>query len=172
MNANRQAVAAFAASALVLVGGGAALASAADGKRSARCEARVQARIDAAEKAGRISPERADRLRERVDAGKLCARRHIPARIAAHGMLGAAADFLDLDRAELRSQLPGTSLAGLAEKQGKSVAALKAAMIAPAKARIEKAAANERISQARAERLLERLELVAGRLATKVFPST
>jgi hypothetical protein len=160
---------AVAVSAVLLVGGGAAIAAAASPERAARCEARLAARIDAAEKSGRISSERADRLRERVE--NVCAM-HPRARIAAFGMLRAAADFLDLDRSELRAQLPGTSLAGLAEKQGKSVAALEAAMIAPAKARLARAVADGRITQARATEALERLEKLADRLATKVFPST
>lgn len=172
MRTTRTTLGAVAASAVLIVGGGAAVASAAAQDRSDRCEARLLARIDAAEESGRISHERADRLRDRVEAGDLCVRRHLPARIAAFGMLKAAADFLGLDRAELREQLPGTSLAGLAEKQGKSVADLKTAMLAPAKARLARAVANGRISQARADVALERLEKLADRLATKVFPSS
>jgi hypothetical protein len=159
---NRFVVGAFVASGMLLAGGGAALAAAGDGDRSARCEerlakiaeqrgvsveqlradveARLLARIAAAEKAGRISSERAAKLRERVGDANLCgARKPVPARFAAHGMVWAAATFLGLDRAELRAQLPGNSLAGLAEKQGKSAASLKAAMAAPAKARLAKA---------------------------------
>ena len=86
-------------------------------------------------------------------------------------MLSAASDFLRLDRAELRAQLPGSSLAALAEKQGKTVSALEAAMVAPAKARLAKAVANGRITQARADAALKRLETAAERLATKVFPT-
>jgi hypothetical protein len=86
-------------------------------------------------------------------------------------MLRAAADFLGLDRAELREQLPGNSLAGLAEKQGKSVADLKAAMVAPAKARLAKAVADGRITQARADLAGRRLDALADRLATTVFPT-
>jgi hypothetical protein len=97
---------------------------------------------------------------------------HSRARIAAFGMLRAAAEFLGLDRAELRAQLPGTSLASLAERQGKSVSALRAAMIARANARLEKAVASGSITQARADRALERLEKLADRLAIRVFPST
>jgi hypothetical protein len=166
---SRNAVGALGVAAVLVIGGGTALASSGTADRGPRCEVRLLARIDAAEKFGRISSERADRLRERV--GNLCVM-HPRARITAFGMLGAAAHFLGLDRAELRAQLPGISLAGLAEQQGKSVASLEAAMIAPAKARLEKAVANERITQARANVALERLEALAERLATKVFPST
>ncbi len=194
MRRNRHAAAALAGSALLLVGGGAALAASGDGDRGTRCDerlakiaekrgvtveqlqadlkARLLARVDAAEKAGRISPERAAALRTRVSEGSLCGgRRHVKVRIAVRGMMRGAASFLGLDRAELRSQLPGTSLAGLAQKQGKSVAALEAAMVAPAKTRLAKAVANGRITQARADTALERLAKAADRLATKVFPT-
>ena len=195
MRLNRHAAGAITASALLLVGGGAALAAAGDGDRGTRCDqrlakiaekrgvsveqlqadlkARLLARIDAAEKAGRISSERAATLRTRVSEGTLCAgRHHVRARIAVRGMLRAAADFLGLDREELRAQLPGNSLAGLAEKQGKSVSALEAAMIAPAKERLAKAVTNGTITQARADVALARLERAAERLATKVFPTS
>jgi hypothetical protein len=194
MRPNRHMVGALAATAAVLVGAGAALAASPDtADRSSRCEARVAriaerrgvtleqltadvkarllARIDAAEKAGRISSERAAKLRERVTEGNLCgARHHAHARVALHGMLRAAGGFLGLDREELREQLPGTSLAALAEKQGKSVAALEAAMVAPAKQRLAKAVADGKLTQARADAVLERLENAAHRLANHVFP--
>ena len=194
MKFDRYALGALAATATLVVGGGVAFASSSDGNRTARCDARVAriaerrgitvdqleatvkarllARIDAAEKAGRISPERAANLRERVSEGSLCgAAAKARVAFAARGMLRAAAGFLGLDRAELRAQLPGTSLAALAEKQGKSVAALEAAMVAPAKARLARAVANGRLTQARADALLDRLEQAADRLATHVFPA-
>ena len=194
MRPNRHMVGALAATAAVLVGAGAALAASPDtADRSSRCEARVAriaerrgvtveqltadvkarllARIDAAEKAGRISSERAAKLRERVTEGSLCgARHHAHARVALHAMLRAAGGFLGLDREELREQLPGTSLAALAAKQGKSVAALEAAMVAPAKQRLAKAVADGKLTQARADAVLERLENAAHRLANHVFP--
>jgi hypothetical protein len=194
MRPNRHTVGALAATAAVLVGAGAALAaSPGTADRSSRCEARVArmaerrgvtleqlttdvkarllARIDAAEKAGRISSERAAKLRERVTEGSLCgARHHAHARVALHGMLRAAAGFLGLDREELREQLPGTSLAALAEKQGKSVSALEAAMVAPAKQRLAQAVADGKLTQARADAVLERLDDAADRLAKHVFP--
>ena len=167
----RTVLGALAASAMLLGGGGAAVAASGDRPAGARCEARLLARIDAAEKAGRISSELAERLRQRVSEGRVCTRlHHRVARIATHSMLKAAADFLGLDREDLREQLPGNSLAGLATKQGKSVAALEAAMLAPAKERLAKAVANGKISQARADAVLDRLENLADRLAAKEFP--
>jgi hypothetical protein len=194
MRLNRYAVGALAATATLAVGGGAALAAANDGDRPTRCEqrvariaerrgitvdqleatlkARLTARVDAAETAGRISSERADALRARIAEASLCAARpHAAARLVGRGLLGAAAKFLGLDRAELRAQLPGTSLAALAEKQGKSLSELEAAMVAPAKARLAKAVANGKITQARADAALDRLEQAAERLAEHVFPA-
>jgi hypothetical protein len=195
MRLNRYAVGALAATATLAVGGGAALAAANDGDRATRCEqrvariaerrgvtvdqleanlkARLSARVDAAEQAGRISSERAAALRTRIADASLCAlaRHHPGAWLAARGLLVAGAQFLGLDRAELRAQLPGTSLAALAEKQGKSVSALEAAMVMPAKTRLAKAVADGRITQARADAVLDKLEQVADSLATHVFPA-
>jgi len=192
MKINRYAAGVLAGAGALLIGGGVAVAGPGDGDRSARCderlaniaeergvsveqleaniEARLLARIDAAEKAGRISSERAAKLRDRVSEGSLCrAAHHRKARIAAHSMMGAAAKFLELDREELREQLPGNSLAGLAEKQGKKVADLKNAMLAPAKERLAKAVAGGHITQARADEMLEKLEMLADKLASKTF---
>jgi hypothetical protein len=194
MRPNRLAVGALAASATLVVAGGVALASSSDGNRTTRCDARVAriaerrgitvdqleanvksrrlARVDAAEKAGRISPERAAGLRERVAVGSLCEaaeKARVP--FAVRGLPRAAANFLGLDRDELRAQLSGTSLAALAQKQGKSSAALEAAMVAPAKARLGKSVASGKLTQARADALLDRLERAADRLAVHVFPA-
>ncbi|HLG07479.1 MAG TPA: hypothetical protein VI409_02285 [Gaiellaceae bacterium] len=192
MRINRYAVTAIVGAGALLIGGGVAVAGPGDGDRSARCgerlakiaeargvsveqlqadiKARLLARVDAAENAGRISSERAAQLRERISVGSLCqGARHGKARLAARSMLRAAAEFLGLDRAELREQLPGNSLAGLAQKQGKSVDALKAAMLAPAKERLAKAVAAGRITQAQADAALEKLGLLADRLASNTF---
>jgi hypothetical protein len=192
MKVNRYAAATVAATGALLIGGGVAVAGPGDGDRGARCEerlakiaeargvsveqlqadveAKLLARIDAAEKAGRILSERAAKLRERVSEGNLCkGARHVRERIAARSMVRAAAQFLGLDRQELREQLPGNSLADLAKKQGKSVDALTAAMVAPAKERLAKAVADGRITQARADATLERLEMLADKLAARTF---
>jgi len=191
---NRTTVAAFAGTAALLVGGGTALAGQGDSDRSTRCQerlakiaekrgvsvaqleaeikARLLARVDAAEKSGRISSERAAALRERIEEGSLCAGgRHGKVRHGVRGMFRAAADFLGLTPIELRAQLPGTSLAALAQKQGMSVDALKAAMLAPAKAKLAKAVESGRITQARADQALEKLENLVDRLVQRQFPA-
>lgn len=191
MRIDRYAVGAFVGATALLVGGGAALAG--NGKGQERCDAllakiaekkgvsvekleadiqaKLAARIDAAVAAGKISPERAAALKQRAAEGNLCRAGHVRKHRAAHGMMAAAAKFLGLDRAELRAQLPGNSLAGLAQKQGKSADALKAAMVAPAKERLAKAVADGKISKERADAALKNLEALAGKLAEKVFPA-
>jgi hypothetical protein len=44
-------------------------------------------------------------------------------------------------------------------------------MLAPAKERLAKAVADDRISQAMADELLQKLEMLADKLATKTFPA-
>jgi len=195
MRLDRRAAGALVAGALLLAGGGAAFAASGGGKAAATCdqrlakaaeargvsveqlksdiEARLLARIDAAEKAGRLSSERATKLRDRVTEGTLCgARRHLRARAVTHHMLHAAAAFLGLDREQLRAELPGTSLAALAAKQGKTTAQLETAMLARAKARLAKAVADAKLTQAQADTVLARFGKLADRLATTAFPSS
>jgi hypothetical protein len=192
MRFDRRAAGALAAGAVLLAGGGAALAASSKGDASATCDqrlakaaekrgvyvdklkaeiqARLLARIDAVEKAGRISQERATMLRDRVNEGSLCgARRHVRARIAGHSMLRAAAAFLGLDRQQLRDQLKGHSLADLAAEQGKSESDLETAMLAPAKSRLAKAVAAGKVTQAGADTVLDRLEKLASRIASREF---
>ena len=193
MRLNRYGLGALTASVALLAGGGAALAAPGDDSPGSRCDAvlakiaekrgttvdqlvadakaRVLARIDAAEQAGKLSKEQADALRQRVNDFEPCARAHgaRPAVRPLHGMLKAAADFLDLNAEQLKAQLPGTSLAGLAKKQGKKVKDLEAAMVAPGAERLAKAVADGRISQPRADALLDKLEKLADRLANHEF---
>ena len=200
MKIDRYLVAALVGSTALLVGGGAALAGdgkAGAGKSQERCEARtakiaekkgvsveqlqanmkakILAAIDAAEKAGKITAEQAATKRQAVSEASLCqlglGKKAVKAKFARKGMLRAASEFLGLDRAALKAQLPGTSLAALAQTQGKSVDALEAAMVAPAKERLAKAVANGKITQAKADAALAKLEQQAAKLAARVFPA-
>ena len=192
MRANRYVAAAATGAVALLIGGGAAFAGQSANDKNARCEARLAkiaeehgmtvaqveakvkerltARVDAALQSGRITPERATMLKGRIAEGSLCRGAHaLKAKHRSQRLLAAAAEFLGLDRAELRAALPGTSLSALAEQQGKSVAALKVAMLAPAQAKLAKAVEANRISQERANRLLDRLEDRIDRLVARSF---
>lgn len=182
-----------AGAALFAAGSGSALASQSTGDRSGKCQerlakfaekrgttvaelearvkSRVNARIDAALAAGRISSEQAAKMKERVAKAQPCRAPAVTARLAKGGMLRATTAYLGLTPAELRQQLPGTSLAAIAQKQGKTAAGLKAAMLAPAMAKLERAVASGRMSQARADQALERIQALVDRLVAFTFPT-
>ena len=69
-------------------------------------------------------------------------------------------------RAELRK---GQSLAQIARARGKSVDGLVAAMVAPVKERLAKAVASKRLTQQRADALLERITDRLERLVQRTF---
>jgi hypothetical protein len=193
MTMNRKAVAALVGVGALLVGGGSALAGGGktDGERGKRCQervaraaekhgmsaaeleaaikARLVARVDAALAAGRIDAEQAAKLKQRIAGSTLCPRP--AAKLRVHGLLQTAATYLGLTKAELRAQLPGTSLAALAAKQDKSVDGLKAALLAPAKARLARAVASGKLPQARADAKLARLSALVDRLVAETFPA-
>jgi len=194
MRTNRYVAAAATGAVALLIGGGAAFAGQSADDKNARCEARLAkiaekhgmtvaqveakvkerltARVDAALEAGRITAERAAMLKERIAEGSLCQGAHaLKAKHRRHRLLAAAAEFLGLDRAELRGAFPGTSLSALAEKQGKSVADLKGAMLAPVKAKLAKAVESKRVTQERADQLLDRIEDRVDRLVARTFPA-
>jgi hypothetical protein len=194
MRFDRTGIAALVGGVALVTGGGTALAAqSADGDRAARCEAllakiaerrgvsveqlradigaRLNARVDAALAAGKISPERAARLKEHIAQGLLCKGVAVKVKLARHGALRAAAKYLHLTPKQLREQLPGTSLAALAQKQGKSAEGLEAAMLAPARARLARAVEAGRIPQARADQALARLEKLVHQLVARTFPA-
>ncbi len=138
----------------------------------------LAARVDAALAAGRLTPEQAARLKERianakglglgVKRGFAKKQQGLVKRIGLKSKrLGAAAAYLGLTRAQVRAELKvGKSLAQVAAAQGKTSAGLVAAMLAPVKERLAKAVAAKRLTQQRADEILERLtERVEKRVA-------
>jgi hypothetical protein len=194
MRLDRYTLGAVLGAAALLVGGGTALASKSSGDSATNCQdrlariaerrgvtvaeleanvkARLLARVDAALAAGRITSDRAAALRERIASGDPCS---APVRKAirhrARHLVQLAADYLGLTRAQLREQLPGTSLGALAVGQGKTAAGLEAALLAPAKDRLTKAVAAGTITQAQADARLAKLGQLVDRLVSKTFPS-
>lgn len=131
-------------------------------------KAELNARIDAAVAAGRLTPEQGAKLKERVADAKglgivvrrAFAERHkaLVARIVAVNRLGAAAKYLGMTPKEVRTaRQSGRSLAQIAASKGKSVDGLVAAIVAPAKARAAKAVSNGKLTQQRADELIARL---------------
>ena len=131
-------------------------------------KAELNARIDAAVAAGRLTPEQGTKLKERVANAKglgivvrrAFAERHkgLVGRIVQVHRLGAAAKYLGMTPKELRTaRQSGRSLAQIAASKGKSVDGLVAAIVAPAKARAAKAVSNGKLTQQRADELIARL---------------
>ena len=131
-------------------------------------KAELNARIDAAVAAGRLTPDQGAKLKERVAnakglgivARRAFAQRHkaLVARIVNANRLGAAATYLGMTPNEVRTaRKSGQSLAQIATSKGKSVDGLVAAIVAPAKARSAKAVSNGKLTQQRADELIARL---------------
>jgi polyhydroxyalkanoate synthesis regulator phasin len=118
-------------------------------------------RVDAAVAAGRLTKEQGDALKARIDAGDL------PLGVGGfhHGgpghflELDAAADYLGLTEAQLRSELAGgKTLAQVARDHGKGVGGLINAMVAEAKSHLDDAVAEGRITQSQADSILADLK--------------
>ena len=131
-------------------------------------KAELNARIDAAVAAGRLTPEQGTKLKERVANAKglgivvrrAFAERHkgLVGRIVQVHRLGAVAKYLGMTPKELRTaRQSGRSLAQIAASKGKSVDGLVAAVVAPAEARAAKAVSNGKLTRQRADELIARL---------------
>jgi hypothetical protein len=131
--------------------------------------------VDAALADGRISEDEADALKERIESGEappfflpfLGPRfDHVPGRPHFDGMhfffeekLSTAADYLGLTQDELEERLnDGSSLADVAQAEGKSVEGLKQALMDDATERIDQALEDGKLTEDEADSLREGLE--------------
>ncbi len=147
----------------------------------AAVKAALVARVDAAVAAGKLTPEQGARLKERIAKANglgLGARRAFAEKRKAFGdrlaksakRRGPVAEYLGMTREALRAELrKGQSLAQIARARGKSVDGLVAAMVAPVKERLAKAVASKRLTQQRADALLERITDRLERLVQRTF---
>jgi hypothetical protein len=154
----------------------------ADTLRGAFKEA-LDARVDAAVKAGKLTSEQGAKLKERIANAKglgLGVRRAIAKRhgalvrrlrIRAHAR-GPAASYIGITRQELRSELrSGKSLAQVATGHGKTVDGLVDALLGPAKTRLDKAVQNGRLTQQQESQMLARLEDAVTRAVQRARPA-
>jgi hypothetical protein len=127
--------------------------------------------VDAALKAGKITQAQADELKARIESGDfppffgpLSGPRygHFERGPGPHifgEKLSAAADYLGLTEAELRTKLSaGRTLAGIAKARGKSVDGLKQAILDDAKKNLDQLVADGELTQAQADDMLARLK--------------
>jgi hypothetical protein len=83
----------------------------------------------------------------------------------------AVASYLGLTGTELRTQLrAGKSLAQIATAQGKSVDGLKAAILAAAKVKLDRAVSNNRLTAAGEKTILDRLSAHLDELVNRTRP--
>jgi hypothetical protein len=118
-------------------------------------------RVDAAVAAGRITKADGDALKQRIESGE------IPLFAGPHRGFGhfgffrgldAAASYLGLTEAQLRSELAGGKTLGqVAEAHGKSVSGLVDALVADAKSHLDAAVKAGRLTQAQADDMLSGL---------------
>jgi polyhydroxyalkanoate synthesis regulator phasin len=126
----------------------------------------VKHQIDAAVAAGRLTKAQGDALKARIDAGRLPFGLGFGFGAFGHhglggpfGQLDAAATYLGLTEAQLRTQLSnGKTLAQIAKDQNKSVSGLVDAMTASAKKHLDAAVAAGRLTQAQADQVAKDLE--------------
>jgi Arc/MetJ-type ribon-helix-helix transcriptional regulator len=132
--------------------------------------------VDAALKDGKITKGQADELKARIESGEfppffgpglLFGHRFGHEGPGFHGgppflfgeKLSAAADYLGLTEAELRTKLNGgKTLAQIAKAQGKSVDGLKQAILAEAKKKLDQLVQDGELTQAEADAMYERLQ--------------
>ena len=138
----------------------------------------LENQVDADVAAGRITKAEGDALKQRIESGEYPIFGFGPDRRGVfehHGPFGAkldaAASYLGLTEAELRTQLEaGKSLADVAKAQGKSVSGLVDALLADAKAKVAAAVKDGRLTQAQADDLLNGLKDRITDLVNGKFP--
>ena len=126
-------------------------------KVEAAIEQALENRVDAAVAAGRLTEAQGEELKERIASGDLSLLGVGPGRVH-HGHffggLEAAADYLGVTDTELREQLQdGSSLAEIAEAEGKTVDGLVNALVAAAKADLADAVKAGRLTDAQRDGL-------------------
>jgi len=182
MKSNRMKLAGATAAVAALVGGGAAIAAdrltpkqesdavVADAakqlgvdpaKLNAALKKALENRVDAAVAAGRITKAQGDEIKARIAAGDVPligvgGPGHGPHGFGHHfASLDAAASYLGVTESALRTSLSdGSTLADIAKEKGKSVAGLKAALVAAAKADIAQAVKDGKLTEAQQTEIL------------------
>lgn len=122
-------------------------------------------RIDAAVKAGRLTKQEGDELKQRIQSdefplfGPPALGRAFPGPHPFFHGLDAAASYLGLSEAELRSRLnSGKTLAQIAKAEGKSVDGLKSAMLDDVKQKLDAAVHGGRMTKSDERGALKDLE--------------
>ena len=133
----------------------------------------VQAHLDQAVANGRLtsSQEQAMLAQLKAHLDDLVNHRGPRAGVRTPHFGAAVASYLGLTRAELRTQLrSGKSLAQIATAQGKTVAGLKAVILAEAKARLDRAVTAGKLTATQEKALLDKLAAHIDDLVNRMGP--
>jgi Arc/MetJ-type ribon-helix-helix transcriptional regulator len=125
--------------------------------------------VDAALKAGKITQAQADELKARIQSGEFPFAGPLFGPRFGHfhrggpplfgEKLSAAADYLGLTQAELRTKLnEGRTLANIAKARGKSVDGLKQAILDEAKKKLDQLVEDGELTRAEADAMLARMK--------------
>jgi hypothetical protein len=130
-------------------------------KLSSAIKTALSDRVDAAVAAGRLTKAQGDELKERInsDAFPLFGGLHRGfGHFGFFGSVDAAATYLGLSEAQLRSELEGgKTLAQVAQAHGKTVDGLVGALVDATKKRLDEAVAAGRLTQAQETEMLSGL---------------
>lgn len=143
--------------------------------RTAIAEAQSEI-IDEAVVEGRLTPEQGERLKERIEEGRLLgplAAYHLRHRLC-HGaqrlILRSAANVLDMERSDLLNQLKeGQTLAQVAEAQGFSVDDFKVALLEQVQQDLSTFVAEGKLTQRQADAIFARIEEYIDRIVNAHF---
>ena len=149
-----------------ITGEGAARLGVTTGVLRAAFKSATTARVAAAFDAGRLTEAQATELKARIDSGDYPLFGLGPGGGRGHGPgfhhfadLDAAASYLGVTEAALRTELEsGKTLAEVAEDKGKSVDGLVEAIVAAAKADLQDAVADGRLTDAQRDQIVATLE--------------
>jgi polyhydroxyalkanoate synthesis regulator phasin len=130
---------------------------------SAALKKALENRVDEAVATGRLTKAQGDELKQRIEAGNVPLfggpGRGFMHHEGAFGGLDAAATYLGLTEAQLRTQLEsGKSLADVAKAQGKTAEGLVQALVDAAKKQLDAAVAAGRLTQTQADSILADLK--------------
>ena len=131
--------------------------------------AAVKTKLDAAVAAGKITAAREQLVLARVQKAvhRLVSAKLSPRPAAKARLLALAAKYLDVKPKALAAELKGKSLAQVAAAHGKTAAGLKAALLQPFKARLDKAVAAGRIISTDAAAKLAKISARLDQLISK-----
>jgi hypothetical protein len=116
-------------------------------------------RVDAAVAAGRLTKAEGDAIKERIQSDDFPVFGGLHRGFGHFAKLDAAAEYLGLTEAQLRSELQGgKSLAQVATDRGKSVDGLVDVLVAAAKEHLDNAVAAGRLTQAQEDEMLAGLK--------------